>query len=406
MSIEQNREQVSGQLRNAAALGIAFIVGTAGIVFLRILIEDSRWSAGIASVLAIAVVISLGIYYSLNQIDDREQEGDNLYYLGLLFTLVSLMYALIALFVVYDIDDDLTKRTYELLGNFGIALSSTVAGIVARIFVQNYQIGDRNLDPAEMEGEENTEGKGDGERIGIGAVARKLRRQLMTATQSFRIYNDVTERLAHNTRMKLNQAVETSSREMQTKARAVVGDVTEAYQHTAKGVQEIQIATKESVATAKRAMESFADMMTKITPALDGFQRLQGHAEGLAILDRQAKTMAEALADQGEQLATELEERKETFQEEREHIRILLDELAEYRSHSKKLMQDEIALWNEKTQRFHEACEKMERTAEHWTIMGTQTAATTEALKVLEQTAHTALRSGPRRHWWAPWRIG
>ena len=324
MTTEQNTEKVSGQLRNAAALGAAFVVGAAGIVFLRIVIEDTRLSAGTAAALAIAVVIGLGLYYVHNHIDDREQEGDNLYYLGLLFTLVSLMYALVALFLVYDIDDDLTERTYELLGNFGIALSSTVAGIIARIAVQNYQIGDRQLDPAEIDRERSAEGIGEG--IGIGAAARKLRRQLMTATQTFRIYNDVTERLAHNTRMKLNQTMETSSREMQTKARAALGDITEAYQQTAKGAQEIQTATDESVTAAHSVLEGFADMVTKTAPTLESFkQRLEGHAEGLTILDRQARATAGALAEQGEQLAMAWEERIATFKEEREYSRRLYD---------------------------------------------------------------------------------
>lgn len=403
MTTEQNTEKVSGQLRNAAALGAAFVVGAAGIVFLRIVIEDTRLSAGTAAALAVAVVIGLGLYYVHNHIDDREQEGDNLYYLGLLFTLVSLMYALVALFLVYDIDDDLTERTYELLGNFGIALSSTVAGILARIAVQNYQIGDRQLDPAEIDRERSAEGIGEG--IGIGAAARKLRRQLMTATQTFRIYNDVTERLAHNTRMKLNQTMETSSREMQTKARAALGDITEAYQQTAKGAQKIQTATEESVTAAHSVLEGFTDMVTKTAPTLESFkQRLEGHAEGLTILDRQARATAGALAEQGEQLAMAWEKRIETFKEEREYSRRLYDELAEWRTQSKKLMHEDVALWKEQSQRLHEACEKVERTAEHWTVLGTQAAATTEALKVLERTAQTTLRSNHRRHWWSPWR--
>ena len=375
------------------------MVGTAGIVFLRIFIKDTQLSAGTAAALAVAVVIGLGLYYAHNHVDDREQEGDNLYYLGLLFTLVSLMYALIALFLVYNIDDDLTERTYELLGNFGIALSSTVAGIIARIFVQNYQIGDRHLDPAEMNGEKSAEG------IGIGAAARTLRRQLMTATQTFRRYNDVTERLAHNTRMKLNQTLETSSREMQTKARTALGDVTEAYKQTAKGAQEIQTAIEESVTAVHRVLEGFTDMVIKTAPALESFrQRLEGHAEGLTILDRHAKATAGALAKQCEQLATACEKRIETFKEEREHIRQSHDELTEWRTQSKKLMQEEVALWNEQTQRLREAYEKVERTAEHWTVLGTQAVATAEALKVLERTAQTTMMSSRRRHWWAPWR--
>ena len=96
-------------------------------------------NAWFAAIIAAGVVLALAVYYMLNDEDAPEEEGDNVYYLGLLFTLISLMFALVELFG----DDTDVVRSSEniraLLENFGIALTSTVVGIVGRVAVQNWQ---------------------------------------------------------------------------------------------------------------------------------------------------------------------------------------------------------------------------------------------------------------------------
>ena len=48
--------------------------------------SDDAWHAALV---AAGVVIALAVYYVLNDEDAPEEEGDNVYYLGLLFTLIS-----------------------------------------------------------------------------------------------------------------------------------------------------------------------------------------------------------------------------------------------------------------------------------------------------------------------------
>lgn len=111
----------------------------------------SRWlvsglgGAFVAVAAAIAAITVLGIYYRKQADVDSHQAGDDLYYLGLLFTLVSLSIALWQLFV-WNPGGELEARTHGLIGNFGIALLSTVAGIVGRILLQ-----DRSKDPPREE---------------------------------------------------------------------------------------------------------------------------------------------------------------------------------------------------------------------------------------------------------------
>ncbi len=126
--------------KELSATGIlirAFLVGSFLIVILRRSI-NSLAGAAVAAVLAIAIIFLIGRHYHKNykSTEDRQMAGDNLYYLGLLFTLVSLILALLQLFVL-DVDAEVNERANELIGNFGVALISTVAGIFARILFQN-----------------------------------------------------------------------------------------------------------------------------------------------------------------------------------------------------------------------------------------------------------------------------
>ena len=97
-------------------------------------------SAWFAAMVAAGVVLVLSVYYMLNDEDAPEEEGDNVYYLGLLFTLLSLMLALLQLFGGETDAAPGTENIRALLQNFGIALTSTVAGIAGRVMVQNWQL--------------------------------------------------------------------------------------------------------------------------------------------------------------------------------------------------------------------------------------------------------------------------
>ena len=101
----------------------------------------------------IAALISIGIclaclvfYYRIARRDSTDLHNpENLYYMGLLFTLASLVYSLITLFLLNG-DGDITERTYNLIGSFGIALVSTFFGILLRILLLQ-ELGNRDLPP-------------------------------------------------------------------------------------------------------------------------------------------------------------------------------------------------------------------------------------------------------------------
>lgn len=113
-------------------LGFA-AVGFIGIAITKTIGLSGLWAAGAAIALLVTYAFTA---YRLDAYSGKPDSlGDNCYYMGFLFTLASLSAALIAL------NSDAASRRDDLLealiGGFGVALFSTIAGIMLRvIFIQ------------------------------------------------------------------------------------------------------------------------------------------------------------------------------------------------------------------------------------------------------------------------------
>ena len=171
------------------------VVGGASIVAIRMVLTGLV-GAYLAVGFAVLTIVALSILYRQSfpttQREERLTAGDNLYYLGLLFTLLSLILALIQLFVL-NAEGEVDERAYQLIGNFGIALVSTVAGIVARILLHS-GIAEHNQTSAP--GEDASGLLGD---TALRDDLRRMRAVLRSATDAFSHFNRVTNTLAHDT---------------------------------------------------------------------------------------------------------------------------------------------------------------------------------------------------------------
>ena len=132
---------------------ILFLVGAGAIVTLKILFETGigagllpTWR-GAPQVVVTAVPCLLMAVYAIVAVRTprfklrADRVGDNLYYLGFLYTLVSLAYAL------YKFGQPGTAAE-DIITNFGIAIFSTIFGLAGRVFFN--QMRD---DPLEFEDE-------------------------------------------------------------------------------------------------------------------------------------------------------------------------------------------------------------------------------------------------------------
>src|SRR5690242_19898973 len=102
----------------------------------------------------VAYALLLGVARLFRLRDD--QSGDNLYYMGFLFTLTSLAVTL------YQFSGIGTAE--QIVQNFGIAIASTIAGITLRIFFNQMR-----RDPVEVE---HTA------RLELADASRRVRREL------------------------------------------------------------------------------------------------------------------------------------------------------------------------------------------------------------------------------------
>ena len=113
-----------------AILFLAFIVGAIGTIWLK-LVEMPVLVVALFPVLVLIAYV--GACLTLRSIGtEPETIGDNSYYLGFLFTLSSLA---VTLYRIRDIGAEDVDLIPLVISGFGVALSSTIAGVFLRVFL-------------------------------------------------------------------------------------------------------------------------------------------------------------------------------------------------------------------------------------------------------------------------------
>ena len=150
-----------GMVQADAKIFFGFVVG--GMVAMTLL----RY-LGLPQSIITAVMVSIVVFYTIVVLAYArlflrlDQAGDNAYYLGLIFTLLSMMFAL---FTVSDRLYAASDRQIEsVIGDFGLALATTLAGIVCRLFLHQMR-----TDPADIERQT---------RLELAGAAESMRQQI------------------------------------------------------------------------------------------------------------------------------------------------------------------------------------------------------------------------------------
>lgn len=115
-----------------ASFLIAFSVGIAGGIILKMIGAHPFITAGFSAIILIAYAV---VAWAAGRIKiEPEAIGDNCYYLGFLFTLASLA------FTLYQMADPTSNGGKpvdipDVISGFGVALSSTIVGVFLRVFM-------------------------------------------------------------------------------------------------------------------------------------------------------------------------------------------------------------------------------------------------------------------------------
>lgn len=164
-----NTQDARTDLVDHAALAGAFLIGVAGVVGLKAL-QVGPW---IAVVFPVAVLLAYALicFAAGRLMLEPETVGDNCYYLGFLFTLASLSVSLYQMRAVTGtVGADLLIPT--VISGFGIALSSTIAGVFLRIMLMQMR-----PDLVAMDREVRRD---------MQAAMRDMRADMGTASRAFR----------------------------------------------------------------------------------------------------------------------------------------------------------------------------------------------------------------------------
>ena len=145
------------------------VLGAGYIVFSKLNGFSALQVTLVPVLIMIAYASALGLARLFRLRDD--QSGDNLYYMGFLFTLTSLAVSL------YQFSSDGSAE--QIVQNFGIAIGSTIAGITLRIFFNQMR-----RDPVEVE---HTA------RLELANASRRVRRELDSTVIEFGSFRRATQ---------------------------------------------------------------------------------------------------------------------------------------------------------------------------------------------------------------------
>ena len=216
--------------RDRAMFFAFFIAGVIVILALKTLV-DSQFV-----VTAIPCILMLGYAWLLWDFGESRARydgaGDNLYYLGFLYTLTSLAYSLYA----FSADEEDTE---VIVTNFGIAIATTILGMALRILLARPVVDD----PVALE---------EAARLELATTARKLRAEMTYIVATFR------ESLEGDLR-NLCRGVETFTQQLEQD----LAHFRERLSQQAEEIRRINVKTTERLQSVEQSMERVEDGTNK-----------------------------------------------------------------------------------------------------------------------------------------------
>ena len=392
---------------------VAFVGGAISFVLVRIWFstEESTFAASFAAIIALLIIALLGMHYHSRPATDLRLAGDNLYYLGLLFTLWSLIIALVQLFVFQPEDDDLRQRTHDLIGNFGIALISTIAGILGRILLQS--LSDEKAPDRREKAPDRQEDDVQVENLppSVSDSLMALRSTLREATNAFSHFTRVTQNQAEQAKAHSEILIRQFNDRMSDESKRGLSEVMATWRKSTEAIaaanndlmkhfdQEVATATKrtetawrglaeEMTTVSESARLQLASCDTEMSTTLNrvaaASEALNSFATGLAAVESGTRSLgasASRAATSLDDRAVEITDAYKALAEGARHVQQI--GLAEYREAIESFMKA--------------ARDQLEQEGAKWLISVTAITESAEArLKKATNDAETARLAGER----------
>ena len=230
---------------------ICFLAGTAGIIILKWL-DVSQFF-----VTACPVAIMLGYAIRHNKLRAHlNLVGDNLYYLGLLYTLVSLA---ASLFEFTPKNEDIDSIT-PIITNFGIAIFSTIVGVAFRVY-----FGLKHTDLEEIE---------QAARIALADAAYNLHIQLSEATRDFSVFRLEMQQIIRDGFNETKEAIDKELQHGLSQFKTTVTDFAKTVQAVDKSYAESRQKLQDCSHAVAESVNELVTRINRIQVPEDLFERI------------------------------------------------------------------------------------------------------------------------------------
>lgn len=237
------------------------LAGSAYIVFSKLHGYSAFNVTAVPILIMVSYALVLGIARLFRLRDD--QSGDNLYYMGFLFTLTSLAVSL------YQFNAE--GSAAEIVQNFGIAIGSTIAGITLRILFNQMR-----RDPVEVEATA---------RLELAEASRRVKRELDSTVLEFGYFRRMAQQSISDALDEVKETLgDTSDR--------LAGEIKKFAATAGKPLEE----------ASKKSGETLDDMNERIVETLETVSARLSH-EGEE-LSRSTASIVEAIDDVATKLAS------------------------------------------------------------------------------------------------------
>jgi hypothetical protein len=229
---------------SAIVFTLFVFAGSAYIVLAKLNGMDALYVTFVPVAIMVTYALLIWLARSLRLRDD--QAGDNLYYMGFLFTLTSLGVSL------YQFNA--SRAAEEIVQNFGIAIGSTISGIALRVIFNQMR-----RDPIEVERTM---------RLELAEAARRVRRELDSTVVEFGYVRRSAQQAAADAFAEVAEKFEAISRRllagMEEIAAKSAAPLDEAAQRSGDMVRRLAGSAEQLAGETERLSKSTGEVATKI----------------------------------------------------------------------------------------------------------------------------------------------
>ena len=218
------------------------------------------WVAIILAILMISLY-SLFIYFSSSRSSlSIDRASDNVYYLGLLYTLASLSYSLIKLGgIVSTSTESKGLSIISLLPDFGLALASTIAGIFCRVLLQQMR-----GDVVDVESEA---------RIELGEASRALRSNIQNIVADLKILSATVSDSLNEVNKEMVNSIRLTAEENSKVIREVAGEFKLLSKQTDQQIKKMGEFTTKTSESVDKVLNNIFDQLENSSNLPEGLNK-------------------------------------------------------------------------------------------------------------------------------------